>query len=96
MIITIDGPSGTGKTTVAREVAKRLGFCCFDTGAMYRCVAWKSLKEKVDQDRIQDIEKMLGLPILGVIATIDDEKMEEAIARRNARKSTSRGEKFGA
>ena len=44
----------------------------------------------------QDIEKILGLPILGVIATIDDEKMEEAIARRAARKSTARGEKFGA
>ncbi|PEQ95230.1 capsular biosynthesis protein [Bacillus sp. AFS006103] len=44
----------------------------------------------------QDIEKTLGLPILGVIATIDDEKMEEAIARRAARKSTARGEKFGA
>jgi capsular polysaccharide biosynthesis protein len=44
----------------------------------------------------QDIEKILGLPILGVIATIDNEKMEEAIARRAARKSTARGEKFGA
>ncbi|MEH6955587.1 YveK family protein, partial [Neobacillus drentensis] len=44
----------------------------------------------------QDIEKILGLPILGVIATIDDEKMEEAIARRAARKSTARGERFGA
>jgi capsular polysaccharide biosynthesis protein len=44
----------------------------------------------------QDIEKILGLPILGVIATIDDEKMEEAIARRAARNSTARGERFGA
>jgi len=35
MIITIDGPSGTGKSTVAKEVAKRLSFTFFDTGAMY-------------------------------------------------------------
>jgi capsular polysaccharide biosynthesis protein len=44
----------------------------------------------------QDIEKILGLPILGVIATIDDEKMEEAIARRAARKSAGRGGNIGA
>jgi capsular polysaccharide biosynthesis protein len=43
----------------------------------------------------QDIEKILGLPILGVIATIDDQKMEEAVARRAARKSTVRGETLG-
>jgi cytidylate kinase len=48
MIITIDGPSGTGKSTVAKGVAKRLKFTFFDTGAMYRCVAWKILKEGID------------------------------------------------
>ena len=48
MIITIDGPSGTGKSTVARGVAKRLGFTFFDTGAMYRSFAWKVLQEKID------------------------------------------------
>ena len=35
MIITIDGPSGTGKSTVAKGVAKRLRYAFFDTGAMY-------------------------------------------------------------
>jgi cytidylate kinase len=35
MIITIDGPAGTGKSTVAKLLAKRLGFVFFDTGAMY-------------------------------------------------------------
>lgn len=40
MIITIDGPSGTGKTTVARNVAARLRFVYFDTGAMYRAFTW--------------------------------------------------------
>ena len=39
MVIAIDGPAGAGKSTVAREVAARLGFTYLDTGAMYRCVA---------------------------------------------------------
>ena len=46
MIITIDGPSGTGKTTVAKEVAKALGFAYFDTGAMYRALTWLMLKNQ--------------------------------------------------
>ena len=41
MIITIDGPAGTGKSTVARKVAERLGFDFLDTGAMYALLRWK-------------------------------------------------------
>lgn len=48
MIIAIDGPSGAGKSTVAKAVAKRMGFSCLDTGAMYRAVAWKAVREGVD------------------------------------------------
>ena len=50
MIIAIDGPSGAGKSTVAKAVAKQLGFACLDTGAMYRCVAWKALQDGVPHD----------------------------------------------
>jgi cytidylate kinase len=39
-VITIDGPAGAGKSTVAREVARRLGFRLVDTGALYRALAW--------------------------------------------------------
>lgn len=39
-VITIDGPAGAGKTTVAREVARKLGYRLLDTGAMYRALAW--------------------------------------------------------
>ena len=46
-IITIDGPSGTGKSTIARRLAGRLGFLYLDTGAMYRAVALKALRERV-------------------------------------------------
>lgn len=48
MIIAIDGPTGTGKTTVAREVARRLSFKYFDTGAMYRSLTHALLKAHVD------------------------------------------------
>jgi cytidylate kinase len=47
-IIAIDGPSGAGKGTIARAVAKRLGFHHVDTGAMYRAVAWKALHEGIE------------------------------------------------
>jgi cytidylate kinase len=55
MIIAIDGPSGTGKSTVARGIAGRLGFTFFDTGAMYRSVAWKVLQENKDPSNKQEV-----------------------------------------
>ena len=46
MVITIDGPAGTGKSTVALAVAQRLGFAFLDTGAMYRAVGLAALRRK--------------------------------------------------
>ncbi len=43
MIIVLDGPAGAGKSTVAREVARRLGLSFLDTGAIYRAITWKLL-----------------------------------------------------
>jgi CMP/dCMP kinase len=59
MIITIDGPAGTGKTTVARHVAERLHFSYFDTGAMYRAVTWVLLEKKIPLSDLPRIEKVL-------------------------------------
>ncbi|MCH8157557.1 MAG: (d)CMP kinase [Nitrospinae bacterium] len=50
MIIAIDGPAGSGKSTVAKIVAGKLDFRYIDTGSMYRSVAWKSLQKNVDLD----------------------------------------------
>ena len=48
MIITIDGPSGTGKSTVAKRVAELLGFTYVDTGAMFRAMAAGLILKGVD------------------------------------------------
>jgi len=48
MIITIDGPAGSGKSTAARELAKAMGIAYLDTGATYRAVTLKAIQEGVD------------------------------------------------
>ena len=50
LIIAIDGPSGAGKGTVARAVARELGYRHVDSGAMYRAVGWKALRDGVSLD----------------------------------------------
>lgn len=55
MIITIDGPAGTGKSTVAREVAARLGFDFLDTGAMYRAVALEVVRREADLRDLREL-----------------------------------------
>jgi cytidylate kinase len=50
MIVAIDGPAGAGKSTVARELAKRLGFRYLDTGAMYRSLTWLALHQGLPLD----------------------------------------------
>lgn len=50
MIIAIDGPAGAGKSTVTKAVAKKLGFSCLDTGAMYRAIAWRAVRDGVALD----------------------------------------------
>lgn len=60
MIITIDGPSGTGKSTVAKRVAALLGFSFFDTGAMYRAVAWVLQNQNLSIDDDAAIKAVLS------------------------------------
>jgi CMP/dCMP kinase len=50
MIVAIDGPAGSGKSTVARSLAERLGFRYLDTGAMYRALTWLALEDRVGLD----------------------------------------------
>lgn len=48
--IAIDGPSAAGKSTIAKMLAKKLGYSHLDTGAMYRCVAYQSVRLGIDQN----------------------------------------------
>src|SRR5687767_10743082 len=55
MIITIDGPAGTGKSTVAQALAQRLGFDFLDTGAMYRAVGLEALRRNANLDDAREL-----------------------------------------
>ena len=55
LTIAIDGPVGAGKSTVAKLVADGLNYRYIDTGAMYRALAWKANKEKIDFENEQDL-----------------------------------------
>ena len=63
LVIAIDGPAGSGKSTTAKAVAARLGFTYLDTGAMYRAVTLKAIRERCD---LSDGDKLkrFGLPRL--------------------------------
>jgi cytidylate kinase len=58
MIIAIDGPAGAGKSTVARQLAERLGFRYLDTGAMYRALTWLALERTVDLESTDELVRL--------------------------------------
>ncbi len=60
LIIAIDGPVGSGKSTVARRVAELLGYSHLDSGAMYRAVAWKALRDGVPLDAPDSLAELAG------------------------------------
>lgn len=58
-VVAIDGPSASGKSTVARCVAAELGWCYVDSGALYRGLTWKALREGVDPSRPAELLALL-------------------------------------
>lgn len=58
-VVAIDGPAGSGKGTVTKIVGEKLGLVYIDTGAMYRCVALKALRNKINSTEIEKIEEFL-------------------------------------
>jgi cytidylate kinase len=65
MVVAIDGPAGAGKSTVARALAKRLGFTYLDSGAMYRAVALALMEQPgAASDRARELELELGDRVL--------------------------------
>ena len=84
-IIAIDGPAGSGKSTVAKQLANRLGYLYIDTGAMYRAVAWKSLQERIflsEPDTITALAERMVIHFErtdGQRIIVDDTDVTEAI-----------------
>ena len=67
MIIAIDGPAGSGKSTVAQLIASRLNFKYIETGSMYRAVAWKAQQEGIDPEdaeRISEVARTISVEFL--------------------------------
>ena len=82
MIITIDGPAGAGKSTVARALARRLGFRYLDTGAMYRAVALAGMRRGVAWDRPEQLAGLAGtldVQALGEKIFLDGEDVTDAV-----------------
>ena len=74
IVIAIDGPAGSGKSTVARTVAERLGLPYLDTGAMYRGVAFAALRRGIDPDDREPIARLarrVELSVEAGVVTVD-------------------------
>lgn len=100
MIITIDGPAGSGKSTAARLLAQRLGVAYLDTGAMYRAVTLAAMEQGVDLDRAEALATLAQRCQIdldprpdGMRVTLDGRDVTEAIraneVSRNARHAAS-------
>lgn len=58
LVIAIDGPAGSGKSTVSKRLAKKLGLLYIDTGAMYRALTLKAIRERID---LEDEDSLISL-----------------------------------
>ena len=82
LVIAIDGPSGVGKGTVARAIARELGYRHVDSGAMYRAVGWKALQNGValdDEAAVAALAAAARIEVTSTAVTIDGTDVTRAI-----------------
>lgn len=87
MVVAIDGPAGAGKSTVAKALAGRLDFSYIDTGAMYRALTLKALREKIsleNEEALMDLAKktlidLQGNPQTGIKVMLDGQDVSAEI-----------------
>jgi cytidylate kinase len=92
LIIAIDGPSGAGKGTIARTISQHLGYRHIDTGAMYRAVAWRALRDGVpldDEARVAEIAGRAAIVVEGGVVAIDGHDVTTAIRTPEMDKAAS-------
>ena len=93
LIIAIDGPSGVGKGTVAREAAAALGYRHIDTGAMYRAVAWRAQTDGVsldDPDALASLAERLDIVASGPSVLVDGVEIGDEIRTPEIDRGASR------
>jgi cytidylate kinase len=93
MVIAIDGPAGAGKSTVARGVARELGFTYLDSGAMYRAVALAALERGIDPDdgeRLGELAWTLEIDFEGDTIRLDGKPVEGRIRSPEVTVASSR------
>ncbi len=74
MIVAIDGPAGSGKSSTAKAVAMSLGFIHLDTGAMYRAITLKSLNEGVDFNDLASLKKLVDSTTISFEGVLPDNR----------------------
>ena len=82
LIIAIDGPSGAGKGTIARTLSQELGYRHIDTGAMYRAVGWKALRDGIaldDERAVTALARRAEIVVEGGVVMIDGHDVTKAI-----------------
>jgi len=95
LVIAIDGPSGAGKSTAGRALARQLGYTFLDTGAMYRALALKALREGVPLDvpeKLADVARRTRIDLDGggAVVRLDGEDVTPAIRTREVSAAASR------
>ncbi len=81
LVVTIDGPAGVGKSTLAKRLAAHLGYTYLDTGALYRGIAWKVRASNVDPTNSSQVEALLTKTILGL--TTGDQKLSVHVDKQD-------------